>query len=244
MRETAAIASPASFRGTPRPDRRSPSVDCSLLVLWPFARPVFRQASSLLRPLLTPPLLSQRRPDPGKVPELSARIARLYLVRLSVTFGFRILSHAHRPHPASLPVRVPTIVPLLRTSFALSASRHPPCPSLRLLSLLPVISFHSTSSGPCRAHECCATAQLWRGTLGGRTAAFPKRCCAPHSKRSPHLPQAPSTSPTAENIKGPRSNFHHHRHSRNPRQAAQYSLQEQRRQRSVNLRTCKSMAVM
>ena len=54
---------------------------------------------------------------------------------------------------ASLPVRVPTVVPLLQTSFVLSASRHPPCPSLRLLSLFPNISFHMLSSCPCRAHQ-------------------------------------------------------------------------------------------
>ncbi|MCC5841660.1 MAG: hypothetical protein JJT96_16210 [Opitutales bacterium] len=36
--------------------------------------------------------------SPGKVHELSARAARLYLMRLSVTVGFRVSQHAHRPH--------------------------------------------------------------------------------------------------------------------------------------------------
>jgi len=36
--------------------------------------------------------------SPGKVHELSARAVRLYPMRLSVTVGFRVLSHAHRPH--------------------------------------------------------------------------------------------------------------------------------------------------
>jgi hypothetical protein len=39
--------------------------------------------------------------SPGKVHELSARAARLYLIRLSVTLGFRISSHAHRSYLAS-----------------------------------------------------------------------------------------------------------------------------------------------
>ena len=39
--------------------------------------------------------------SPGKVHELSARAARLYWIRLSVTLGFRISSHTHRSYPAS-----------------------------------------------------------------------------------------------------------------------------------------------
>lgn len=101
--------------------------------------------------------------SPGKVHELSARSVRLYRLRLSVTVGFRVLSHAHRPQTASLPVRVPTAAPLLRTSFVLSASRHPPCLSLRLLSLNPnnLLSFclvhahagHTTAAAPGRSWE-------------------------------------------------------------------------------------------
>ncbi len=64
--------------------------------------------------------------SPGKVLKLSARAAKLYLMCLSVTIGFRIYSHTHRPHPASLLVRVPTVVHSLYASFRL-ASRFPPC---------------------------------------------------------------------------------------------------------------------
>ena len=64
--------------------------------------------------------------SPGKVLKLSARAAKLYLMCLSVTVGFRIYSHAYRPHPASLLVRVPTVVHLLSASFRL-ASRLLPC---------------------------------------------------------------------------------------------------------------------
>lgn len=55
--------------------------------------------------------------SPGKVREHSASAARLYPMWLSVTVGFRASQHAHRPYRASLPVRVPAVVPLLRTSF-------------------------------------------------------------------------------------------------------------------------------
>ena len=40
--------------------------------------------------------------------------------------------------------------------FQLSASRPAPCCSLRLLSLLPINSFHLTTLDPCRAHEVLA----------------------------------------------------------------------------------------
>ena len=39
-----------------------------------------------------------REASPGKVHGLSARAVRLYPMRLSVTVGFRVLSHAYRPH--------------------------------------------------------------------------------------------------------------------------------------------------
>jgi len=76
----------------------------------------------------------------------------LYLMCLSVTAGFRVSWHTHRPHPASLLVRVPTVVLLLRASFRLT-SWFPPCVSLRLSLLLPVISFQITSFSPCWAHQ-------------------------------------------------------------------------------------------
>jgi hypothetical protein len=90
--------------------------------------------------------------SPGKVLKLSARAAKLYLMCLSVTVGFRGNWHTHRPHPASLLVRVPAVVHLLRASFRL-ASRFPPCVSLRLSLLLPVTSFQVTSFSPCWAHQ-------------------------------------------------------------------------------------------
>ena len=64
--------------------------------------------------------------SPGKVLKLSARAAKLYLMCLSVTVGFRVSQHTHRPHPASLLVRVPAVVLLLSASFRM-ASRLPPC---------------------------------------------------------------------------------------------------------------------
>jgi hypothetical protein len=87
-----------------------------------------------------------------EVLRLSTRFFRLYLLRLSVTFGFRVYQHTHRPQSASLPVRVPKSVSLLIASFGRFASRPWPCFSLRLLSLLPIISFHMISLSPCRAH--------------------------------------------------------------------------------------------
>ena len=90
--------------------------------------------------------------SPSKVLKLSTRLFRLYLLRLSVTVGFRVYQHTHRPQAASLPIRVPKIVSLPIASFGQSASRPQPCFSLRLLSLLPIISFHMMSLSPCRAH--------------------------------------------------------------------------------------------
>ena len=43
-------------------------------------------------------LVLTREVSPGKVHGLSARAVRLYPMRLSVTVGFRVFSHAHRPH--------------------------------------------------------------------------------------------------------------------------------------------------
>ena len=65
---------------------------------------------------------------------------------------FFLFQMTARPHPASLLVRVPTVVHLLRASFRLT-SRFPPCVSLRLSLLLPVSSFQITSFSPCRAHK-------------------------------------------------------------------------------------------
>src|SRR5208283_3716521 len=90
--------------------------------------------------------------SPSKALKLSTRLFRLYLLRLSATVGFCVYQHTHRPQSASLPVRVPKIVSLLIASFGPCTSRPRPCFSLRLLSLLPIISFHMISLSPCRAH--------------------------------------------------------------------------------------------
>src|SRR5271166_992694 len=60
---------------------------------------------------------------------------------------------ARRPHPASLPVRVPTVAPLPRASF--DSRSHDPLLALRLRlpPPVPMISFHIISSDPCRAHK-------------------------------------------------------------------------------------------
>jgi len=68
-----------------------------LLVLRPFAQTAFTaffatMASADSLDALTP------KASPGKVHELSARAAWLYPMRLSVTVGFRVCSHAHRTH--------------------------------------------------------------------------------------------------------------------------------------------------
>jgi hypothetical protein len=135
---------------------RSPS--WVLFVLRPFAPsalpPIFATTASADFSFTYAPEIS-----PGKVPKPSARAARLYWMRLSVTVGFRGSQHTNRPHPASLPVRVPTVVPLLRASFSL-ASRRPPCVSLQLSSLSLAIAFrwlvlaHAGHTGSRLACEC------------------------------------------------------------------------------------------
>ncbi|ATV15525.1 hypothetical protein CT122_00310 [Pseudomonas syringae pv. actinidiae] len=88
-------------------------------------------------------------------------------MRLSVTVGFRGSQNTNRPHPASLPVRVPAVAPLLRASFSL-ASRRPPCVSLQLSSLSLATAFkwlvsaHAGHTGSELAHEeaCMAADDL------------------------------------------------------------------------------------
>ncbi len=78
-------------------------------------------ASSLLRPLLTSSAALTRKISPGKVQNLSPRAVRLYLMRLRMTFGLRCSQPARRPHPASLPICVPTVESLLRASFSFTS---------------------------------------------------------------------------------------------------------------------------
>ena len=115
--------------------------------------------------------------SPGKVYDLSARAARLYTTRLSVTVGFCARSHAHRTRYASLPFHVLTAVPLLRPSFELKISRSLPWLSLRLSSLFPVISFHLTRSYPCRAHERGRPRRLFGPREAGEDATVPRGVC-------------------------------------------------------------------
>ena len=68
-----------------------------------------------------PPLSGQI--SPGKVHGLSGRAAGLYLMRLSVTVGFRGSQHTHRSHPASLSVPVRTVVPLIHPSSSAAVAR-------------------------------------------------------------------------------------------------------------------------
>src|SRR5208337_847081 len=71
---------------------------------------------------------------------------------------------ARRPHPASLPVRVPTVAPLPCASF--DSRSHDPLLALRLRlpPPVPMISFHIISSDPCRAHQGPAS--------GGKDAVY------------------------------------------------------------------------
>ena len=88
-----------------------------LLFAWPSPslQPHYRP-SSLLRLLLSPAPLSWNRP-----PQVRCRISSLAPPGSTrcvlMTFGLRCLQPACRPHPASLPVRVPAVESLLRASF-------------------------------------------------------------------------------------------------------------------------------
>src|SRR5437660_1087279 len=68
-----------------------------------------------------------------------------------MTFGLRCSGPACRPHPASLPVRVPTVESLPPASFSFASRLHLAV-RLRLPSSAPVGSFHPTRFCPCWAH--------------------------------------------------------------------------------------------
>src|SRR5450631_607737 len=68
-----------------------------------------------------------------------------------MNIGLCCCQPACRPHPASLPVRVPTVESLLSASFSFT-SRLRLAVSLRLPSSAPVGSFHPTRFCPCWAH--------------------------------------------------------------------------------------------
>jgi len=103
--------------------------------LWSLVASLFRGSSALRSSGLSTTILTTmasadfsralpREISPSKVRNLSARAVRLYMTCLSVALGFRACQHAHRPCPASLPIRVPTVVPLLAASSGF-ASRLP-----------------------------------------------------------------------------------------------------------------------
>src|SRR5207237_10040651 len=68
-----------------------------------------------------------------------------------MTFGLRCSGPACRPHPASLPVRIPTVESLPSASFSF-ASRLRLAVRLRLPSSAPLGSFHPIRFCPCWAH--------------------------------------------------------------------------------------------
>src|SRR6266496_1834769 len=78
-----------------------------------------------------------------------------------MTFGLRCSEPACRPHPASLPVRVPTVESLPPASFSFASRLHLAV-RLRLPSSAPVGSFHPTRFCPCWAH--------WRASVCWRRA--------------------------------------------------------------------------
>jgi len=69
-----------------------------------------------------------------------------------MTFGLRCSEPARRPHPASLPVRVPTVEGLPPASFSF-ASQLRLAVRLRLPSSAPIGSFHPIRFCPCWAHS-------------------------------------------------------------------------------------------
>jgi hypothetical protein len=72
-----------------------------------------------------------------------------------MTFGLRCSGPARRPHPASLPVRVPTVEGLPPASFSF-ASRLRLAVQLRLPSSAPIGSFHPIRFCPCWAHPAAS----------------------------------------------------------------------------------------
>jgi hypothetical protein len=131
----------------------------------PSLQPHYRP-SSLLRPLLTSPPLSGRRS-----PQVRCRISPLAPTDSTgcvlMIFGLRCSAPACRPHPASLPVRVPTVEGLPAASFSFT-SRLRLAVRLRLPSSVPIGSFHPTRFCPCWAH---AAAGLPAGVAALKSAS-------------------------------------------------------------------------
>src|ERR1022692_3286519 len=79
----------------------------------------------------------------GRYPASSPDASRM-------TFGLRCSQPACRPHPASLPVRIPTVKGLLHASFSFPLQLSPsvaPCASLRLPPFIQQDSAHAGHTG-------------------------------------------------------------------------------------------------
>src|SRR5438067_7691994 len=109
-----------------------------------------------------------------------------------MTFGLRCSGPACRPHPASLPVRVPTVESLPPASFSFASRLHLAV-RLRLPSSAPVGSFHPTRFCPCRAHPA---AGLLPGVLG------------PSPISTEHLAEVPAHSHSIANSPTPATTRH------------------------------------
>ena len=113
----------------------------------------------------------RREVSPSKVRSLSARAARFYLTCLSVTFGFRRHSEAYRPCPASLPVRVPAVVPLLPLPTA-----WPHGFTVRFATVTVTVSGHLLSddkTAPMSGTRAPTSPSAFSPSLPAGTPAFP-----------------------------------------------------------------------
>ena len=98
--------------------------------------------------------------SPRRSPQVRCRICPLAppgsTACVFMIFGLRCSGPACRPHPASLPVRLPAVESLPSASFSY-ASRLRLAVQLRLLSLVPIGSFHPIRFCPCWAHRAAAS---------------------------------------------------------------------------------------
>ena len=124
------------------------SVAWFFLVFWPFAPSGFHRLSSLLRPLLTSARTLARQISPEGVQCFDPCRRALPLAAFGDGWISCLLAHSSPASGLSARRAPPTIVSLLIASFS-SVPRGPaPCFSLRLLSRLPVNSFHLTTLNP------------------------------------------------------------------------------------------------
>src|SRR5271157_4912076 len=90
-----------------------------------------------------------------------------------MTFGLRCSEPARRPHPASLPVRVPTVEGLPPASFSF-ASQLRLAVRLRLPSSAPIGSFHPIRFCPCWAHSAAGPPAGFGAVAVQNTPAEPR----------------------------------------------------------------------